>query len=173
MKVNKHLALAFTISLTASVGFAQKAKVVSAYNYNKSFERDRDCSELIKGLESIEPATKDAKTMNDAKTWYYGGNLFFNSLISDDEACKKGYPNSMEKTYEYYMKALSLNIKEPSVSDLDLNKEADLIKFAQILNNQATKHADLTYKFAIMQNKFPFLANAYINSGVLAFQKQD
>ncbi|KAA3648881.1 MAG: tetratricopeptide repeat protein [Bacteroidetes bacterium] len=173
MKLNKHLTLALGLGMLTSMSFAQKAKVVSAYNYNKSFERDRDCSELIKGLESIKPATKDPKTMNEAKTWYYGGNLYFNSLISDDEACKKGYPDALTKTYEYYMKALQLNIESPSVSNLDLNKDEDMMKFAQVLNAKDTKHGDLTYKFAIMQNKFPFLANAYINTGVQAFQSKD
>lgn len=164
------LASAITISTLAS---AQKAKVVSAYNYNKSYEQNKDCSDLIKGLEAIEPATKDVKTSAFAKTWYYGGNLYFNSMISEDQACKEGYADAMEKTYDYYMKALKLNIKEPSVADLDLEKEADLQQFVQTLHGENTKHGDLTYKFGILQQKFPYLANAFINSGVEAFQKKD
>lgn len=172
--MNNYKSLVLTVALSATtIGFAQKAKVVSAYNYNKSYEQNKDCSDLIKGLEAIEPATKDAKTATFAKTWYYGGNLYFNSMISDDQACKEGYPDAMEKTYDYYMTALKLNIKEPSVSELDLNKDEDLQKFIPILHDQDTKHGDLTYKFGILQQKFPYLANAFINAGVEAFQNKD
>lgn len=173
MQKNKITLIAFGLSLAFSPAIAQKAKVVSAYNYNKSYERDKDCSELVKGIESIIPATKDEKTMNSAKTWYYGGNLYFNSMISDQEACKSKFPDAMEKTYDYYMRALQLNIEEPSVADLDLNKDEDMAKFAQVLHGKETKHEDMTYKFGILQNKFPYLANAFINAGVVAFQNQN
>ena len=38
-------------SLVFSSVSAQKSKLVSAYNYNRSYERDKDCSELEKGIE--------------------------------------------------------------------------------------------------------------------------
>lgn len=174
LKMNNYKTLLLTAAISASsIGVAQKAKVVSAYNYNKSYEQNKDCEDLIKGLQAIEPATKDPKTSTFAKTWYYGGNLYFNSMISEDKACKEGYGDAMEKTYEYYMKALKLNIKEPSVADLDLDNEMDLQKFVQTLHGQDTKHGDLTYKFGILQQKFPYLANAFINAGVEAFQTKD
>ncbi len=173
MKYQRKIAFTLIMTLAFSTVMAQKAKVVSAFNYNKSYEKDKDCSELVKGIESIEPATKDPKTMNSAKTWYYGGNLYFNSMISDQAACKDPFPNAMDKTYEFYMNALKLNIKEPSVSDLDLSKEEDMMKFAQVLHGKETKHTELVYKFGILQQKFPYLANAYINAGVEAFQTKD
>ena len=41
---------------------AQKAEVVSAFNYNKAYERSLKCSELQNGLTSINKATEDATT---------------------------------------------------------------------------------------------------------------
>jgi len=86
-----------TFSLCLIISFsaiAQKAKVVSAYNYNKSYERDKDCDELVKGIESIEPAVKDPKTNTWAKTWYYGGNLYFNAALTKDEECASKFEDA-------------------------------------------------------------------------------
>ena len=68
-------------SLVFSSVSAQKSKLVSAYNYNKSYERDKDCSELEKGIEAIELVTKNESTAKLLKTWYYGGNLYFNAAL--------------------------------------------------------------------------------------------
>ncbi|MDZ7774162.1 MAG: hypothetical protein U5L09_00425 [Bacteroidales bacterium] len=48
---------------------AQNHKVVSAYNYLRK-------GQLDKAMEAIEPATEHKKTENDAKTWYYRGNVY-------------------------------------------------------------------------------------------------
>ena len=78
----KKTVLTITTIVVASLGFAQKAKVVSAYNYNKAFERSLKCSELVNGLTAINEAINDAEAKEWAKTWYYRGNLYFNVLAS-------------------------------------------------------------------------------------------
>lgn len=173
MKKIKYLGLALALVLTANISTAQKAKVVSAYNYNKAFERDKDCKDLEKGIASIEPATKDVKTMSWAKTWFYGGNLYFNAALTTDESCNAKFPNALDKTLEYYVNAMKFNIEAEGAKNLDLSKAEDAAKFQAYLNDKNTKYGDFSYMSSIMNQKFPYLANAFINKGVEAFQAED
>ena len=168
MNLNKTIALGSALLLFGGLN-AQKAKVVSAYNYNKSFERDKECSELVKGIESIEPATKDEKTSSWAKTWYYGGNLYFNVGLNPDEECAAKFPGAIDKSYEYYIKSILYNIQAEGASELDLEKQEDQYKFVGYLMNRETSYEDVSYTRDIMANKFPYLANAFVNKGVEEF----
>tara|TARA_B110000046_G_scaffold57595_2_gene64395 strand:- start:68190 stop:69458 length:1269 start_codon:yes stop_codon:yes gene_type:complete len=149
---------------------AQKSKLVSAYNYNKSYERDKDCSELEKGIEAIELVTKNESTAKVLKTWYYGGNLYFNAALALDSACAAKFPGSLEKSYVFYIEAIKYNIDAPGASDLDLSKEADQIQFASYIINRKTTYDEPSYMNDILRQKFPYLANAFVNRGVEQFQ---
>lgn len=171
MKFNKTLLFTAIFSLMAGSTFAQKAKVVSAYNYNKSYERDRECSELVKGIEAIEAATKDAKTSLFAKTWYYGGNLWFNAGVAEDTTCRTKFDDALTKAYDYYLKAIKFNIDDPAAKSLDLDNDADAMRFLGFLMNRETKYTDISYNREIFFNKFPYLAGAFLNYGGEAFGK--
>ena len=170
MKINLKIASGIVASLVVVSVSAQKAKVVSAYNYNKSYERDKECSELVKGIASIEPATKDIKTKEWAKTWYYGGNLYFNAALTQDKECSAKFDNALNKSFEFYMNALKYNIEDEGAKDLDFDKEADQMKFMGYLMNRNTAFGDVSYMRDIIGNKFPYLANAFVNKGVEEFQ---
>jgi len=169
MRIKSILLLSLAFGLSQSL-LAQKNKVVSAYNYNKAFERDNDCSELEKGVEAIESAAKDSKTKDWAKTWYYGGNLYFNAALNKDEACRSKFNNAVDKTLEFYLNALKYNIKEEGANKLDLKKQEDQQKFMGFLMNKDTRYDDPTYTRDILGNKFPYLAHALIDKGVEAYQ---
>lgn len=169
MKIDKKIATGVVASLIVLGASAQKAKVVSAYNYNKSYERDKDCKELTKGIAAIEPATKDVKTGNWAKTWYYGGNLYFNAALTQDSVCSAKFPGALNKAHEYYLNALKYNIEEEGAKDLDFDKEADQMKFMGYLMNRNTKFGDLAYVRDIMGNKFPYLSAAFVEKGYNEF----
>jgi tetratricopeptide (TPR) repeat protein len=173
MNINLKLMSLAIASLTVGSLTAQKAKLVSAYNYNKSYERDKDCSELEKGIEAIEIVTKDESTSKLLKTWYYGGNLYFNAALAPNEECSSKFPGSLEKSYKFYIEAIKYNIEAPGASELDLDKEADEIKFASYIMNSATEYDDKSYMRDILGQKFPYLANAFVNRGVEQFQKGD
>lgn len=166
----------FTLTTLAvtSVGFAQKAEVVSAFNYNKAFERSLKCSELQNGLASINKATEDATTKEWAKTWYYRGNLYFNVLASKSskESCANLDADALEKCTDSYMKALTLNFQDPQLKSLDLEKEADLMKFFSAIQSQS-KVDDETYTMDIIGRKFPGLAGEYGNKGIGEFQSKN
>ena len=172
MKKFQTIAL-FALMLSVSILQAQKAKVVSAYNYNKAYERDKDCSDLKKGIESIDGATKDEKTKSWAKTWYYGGNLYFNAAMTQDADCKSQFEGSLMKTYNAYMTALKFNIEDPAAKALDIEKEEDLAKLKGMIFDQTTNFDDPSYTRDILNQRFPYLALAFTNTGVEAFQVED
>jgi len=173
MKIIQSIATVAGLVFIAGTVNAQKAKVVSAYNYNKSYERDKDCSELKKGIESIEPATKDEKTAGWAKTWYYGGNIWFNAALTQDKACAAQFPTALDKAFTYYLNAMKFNIEDPVAKSLDLSKEEDVLKLQGMLKNKNTSLGDPTYNRDILNNKFPYLANAFVNKGVESFQTEE
>lgn len=173
MKISlKIFSLALT-TLTVVGLSAQKSKLVSAYNYNKSYERDKDCSELEKGIEAIELVTKNESTAKLLKTWYYGGNLYFNAALAPDPECSAKFPGALEKCYAFYLEAIKYNIEAPGASELDLSKEADQIKFQSYIFNRDTEYDEASYMRDILGQKFLFLANAFVNRGVQAFQAGD
>lgn len=159
--------------MCGSLIMAQQAKVVSAYNYNKSYERDKECSELVKGIAAIESASKNAKTSLYTKTWYYGGNLYFNAALTADTACSKQFEDALEKCYEYYLTSLKFNVKEEGTNEMDLSEEQNLYKLLGYINNRDTKFEDFSYIRDILGQKFPLLSQAFINLGVKEFNNQN
>jgi len=172
MKNTRSIIAAIAI-LSVSFASAQKAKVVSAYNYNKAYERDKDCSDLKKGIESIQSATKDEKTRSWAKTWYYGGNLYFNAALTKDAECAAQFEDALDNTLTFYINAMKYNIKTEGASEIDVDTDEGMTKLIGMIYNKDTDFEDPTYMRDIMGQKFPYLANAFINTGVEAFQVED
>lgn len=160
--------------VVASLGFAQKAKVVSAYNYNKAFERSLKCSELVDGLAAINEAINDNEAKEWAKTWYYRGNLYFNVLASktSKESCASLDVDALEKCTDSYMKAMVLNFQDPELKKLDLEKDEDVMKFFVALQSQS-KVDDEMYTMDIIGRKLPGLSGEYGNKGITQFQSKD
>lgn len=92
-------ALAFSGALSA-----QNANVVNAFNYMKD-------GQLAKAVEYIEPATQDAKTGMNEKTWRYRGDIYRMIALGSDEALKAQFPDAIDKAAESYMKANELDAK--------------------------------------------------------------
>lgn len=161
-----------SLLVLGSVSFAQKAKVVSAYNYEKAFrERGEKCPDLAKGIEAIDAAAKDESTSGWAKTWYYRGNLYYLLMATTNKDCKSIDKNPLDKCYESYMTCLKKNFADESMHNLDLeNSEADVMKFVKAIMDQNTKYDDKSYTMDILGVRFPALAGEYINKGVTEFQ---
>ncbi|MCB0381177.1 MAG: tetratricopeptide repeat protein [Flavobacteriales bacterium] len=174
----KKTVLTITTIVVASLGFAQKAKVVSAYNYNKAFERSLKCSELVDGLAAINEAINDAEAQTWAKTWYYRGNLYFNVLASktSKESCVSLDADALEKCTDSYMKAMVLNFQDPELKKLDLEKDEDVMKFMMAIKEAfegKIKVDDETYNMDIISRKIPGLSGEYGNKGIGQFQNKD
>lgn len=160
--------------VTASVVYSQKAKVVSAYNYNKAFSRSGKCKELTSGVEAINLAIEHDQTKSWAKTWYYRGNLYYNIIASKDQECKAIDEDALAKCSDSYLKALVLNFEDPELKKLDLEKEdgSDMMKFFSAIQSKS-KVDDEMYTADIMGRKFPGLAGEYANDGIGKFGKKD
>lgn len=90
---------------TATLGLAaQNVNVVSAYNYMKS-------GEYAKAAEYIEPATQDAKTSVNEKTWRYRGEIYRMIAMGEDESLKAMFPDAIDKAIDSYLKANELDTK--------------------------------------------------------------
>lgn len=172
MKINLKYTLFALVAFSVTNVSAQKSKRVSAYNYNKSYERDKDCSELKKGVDAIELVAVHPETSKSLKTWYYGGNLFFNAALAKEE-CAAQFTGALEKSYAYYLNAIKYNIEADGAADLDLDKESDQITFASYIMNRGTEYTETSYMRDILGQKFPYLANAFVNRGVEKFQTKD
>jgi hypothetical protein len=86
--------LIFLAILIASVGIAnaQKAKVVSAYNYAKP-----KYNELGKAMKAIDEAKEHPKTAIEAKTWFYRGTIY--QQIYQDTTFKDLHPNPINDLF--------------------------------------------------------------------------
>lgn len=91
---------------------AQPSKVVSTFNYLRY-------GKLDKAKAAIDEATVHPKTMTEAKTWFYRGNVYLAIQLSEEEQYKNLDPNPVEKAYEAYEKALKLDEKGEFTNDIN------------------------------------------------------
>lgn len=121
--------LSAVFMLSAGVIFAQGAKVLNAYNYMQD-------NEFLKAKAEIEPATEHAKTKEDAKTWYYRGQIYDNiyrmSITTKEGTDELLYPQytshkegAVKAAVESYEKALSIESKK-------INKNEVKAKYANM-----------------------------------------
>lgn len=165
--------------LTASAIFtfsaavdAQPAKVVSAYNYLRYYDQNKKSQDLIDAQKNIDEAIAHEKTMNEAKTWYYRGNVYFAISNSKAPEFAEQKASASETALKSYMKALVLNFKDPELQKLDLEKNpADVMKFFTAINDKSTKYVDQMWTADIIGQKFPYMANTFLNLGVENFTK--
>ena len=101
----KKYVLLTAIIISTFFGYSQNSKVVSAFNYHKN-------GKLDKAKANIDPATVHPKTMNNAKTWFYRGNIYIDIYRSDDSTYKNLDPDALDKAYEAYTKATELDTKK-------------------------------------------------------------
>ncbi len=81
---------------------AQPINVQSAFNYLRS-------GQLDKAVEKIEPAIKNDKTMSDAKTWLYRGNIYIQISASKEPKYKAIDSNAVQIAYDSYQKSIELD----------------------------------------------------------------
>ena len=167
----KKLVLILIIAFVGNVVLAQNSKVVSAYNYLKH-------GQIEKAKEAIDKAIVHPKTIDKTKTWWYCGNVY--QAISDSCMYAKSEKfcslsdNPLDFAFDSYIKAMVLNFKDPKWHSLDIvNNENDMKAFGILLNNRKTKYINPQIFADIFMNRFPNLANSYVNKGVKEFSSTD
>lgn len=108
------LALGLMLSVTA---FGQSNLVISAFNYLNS-------KKLDKALENIEPTIIHPKTMGEAKTWLYRGNIYLAIALTTQEEYKNLSPNPLDSAYKSYQR--SIEIDKDFVAPLGTPQKAEL-----------------------------------------------
>ena len=110
----KRTAILLSLSLLIVFGaFAQKNKRTSAYMYKKNMQYD-------KAKEAIDEAIVHEKTINDAKTWMYRGEIYYNIAVSEDPTVTALAEDAAEVAYESLLKAKQLDVKNEFEGELTL-----------------------------------------------------
>lgn len=107
----KKIAILFVSVLITMSLSAQKNNRTSAFNYHRN-------GKLDKAKEYIDKATAHEQTMNDARTWYYAGNIYLDIHRSQDEKIKNLDRNALEKAYNAYKKCIELDEKNEFYAEI-------------------------------------------------------
>lgn len=118
---------------------AQKAKRTSAYNYLRY-------GKLDKAKLAIDDASEHAKTIGDAKTWFYRGNVYLAIQLTDEEKYKDLDPDALEKAYEAYIKAKELDVKGEDTTEVN---DRILVCAEQFYNKGVTLYNEKDYVKAL------------------------
>lgn len=110
----KRITILLSLSLLIVFGaYAQKNKRTSAYMYNKNQQYD-------KAMVAIDEAIEHEKTINDAKTWMYRGQIYYNIAVSEDPEVRALAPDAVDIAYESFVKAKQLDEKSSYEGELTL-----------------------------------------------------
>ena len=118
--------------------YAQPNNVVASFNYLNR-------GKLDKAKEAIDKAVEHQKTMTDAKTWFYYGNVYLSIQLTDEEEYKDLDPNPLDKAYEAYVKSIELDTKNEYVDQV---RDRILVCSEQYFNNAVSDYNEKDYKKA-------------------------
>jgi len=108
----RRIMLTGLILMIAVIALGQTNKRTSAYNYHRYGKLD-----LAK--EAIDECVQNEKTIMDAKSWFYRGNIYYDIAMSTDTNFKKLDPDPLKVAYESYMKAKELDTKGEFTEDIN------------------------------------------------------
>ncbi|MFO7613288.1 MAG: tetratricopeptide repeat protein [Bacteroidales bacterium] len=108
----KRIVLILLTVLMVSALFGQTNKRTSAFNYHRYGKLD-----LAK--EAIDDAAKHDKTINDARTWFYRGNIYYDIAMSSDENFRNLDPDPLGVALESYKKAKEYDSKNEYTDDIE------------------------------------------------------
>jgi tetratricopeptide (TPR) repeat protein len=108
----KKALLTTLIMIFGIVVIGQTSERTSAFNYHRYGKLD-----LAK--QSIDKATQNEKTIMDAKTWFYRGNIYYDIGVSLDSNFRKLDPDPFAVAYQSYMKAKELDDKGEFTADIN------------------------------------------------------
>ncbi len=97
-----------------SIVISQTSKRTSAYNYLRN-------GKLDKAKEYIDPTINHEKTMNNAKTWFYRGNIYLQIALSNNPDYKALDPNALDVAYKSFIKAKELDSHQEYLNDITTN----------------------------------------------------
>jgi tetratricopeptide (TPR) repeat protein len=168
----KRTILALLIMISATVLFGQTNKRTSAFNYQRYGKLD-----LAK--EAIDEAAQNEKTIMDAKTWFYRGNIYYDIAVSTDPNYSKLDPDPFGVAYQSYLKAKELDTKAEFTDDIKKYTQAIgegyYNKGVLLYNEQKFKDAALSFEqaFIVSQTVGKVDTTALFNAAVSALQGKE
>ncbi len=100
----KKIALIIVLIIAAAGAYSQSSKRTTAFNYHRQ-------GKLEKSKEAIDEAAVHEKTMHDAKTWFYRGNIYYDIAISEDSSLLALDPDPLNTSWESYKKCVEYDEK--------------------------------------------------------------
>lgn len=144
---------------TGSAAFAQKAQVVSAWNYLKN-------NELANAKTAIDKAAADESTSGQAKTWVYRGNVYI--AIAVDSTKQVNDPNALDEAYKSYAKAAELDAKKEYSEDIVKGLQTvAFVKFNDGVSPYNAQQYDKAYDAFKTVSDVYALLNAKYNLGIV------
>jgi tetratricopeptide (TPR) repeat protein len=165
----KRTILAMLIIMSVSVIYGQTNKRTSAYNYQRYGKLD-----LAK--QAIDEAAQNEKTIMDAKTWFYRGNIYYDIGISTDENYRKLDPDPFGVAFQSYQKAKELDTKGEFKDDIQKYTIAVGEGYYNLgvinYNEQKFKEAAASFEqsYTVSQSVGRIDTTALFNAAVSAFQ---
>ncbi len=168
----KKIILITLASLMVSFMYGQTNKRTSAYNYHRYGKLD-----LAKA--AIDEASQNEKTIMDAKTWFYRGNIYYDIAMSTDTSYRKLDPDPLGVALQSYQKAMELDEKGEFKEDIIRYTAAigegyynqGVIEY----NEQKFKESALSFEksFIVGQNTGRVDTTALYNAAVAAILGQE
>lgn len=124
----KKSSLIFVMIFAVMFAFGQKDLRTTAFNHLRK-------GQLDKAMQNIEPTISNPSTMNDAKTWFYRGNIYLQIHMSEMPEIKNLDPNALSKAYDSYKKLLELDTKKEYYTEAIQN----IFVISEQLYNQGVK----------------------------------
>ncbi|MDD4575187.1 MAG: tetratricopeptide repeat protein [Bacteroidales bacterium] len=98
----KKILIIIAILALSTASFAQSTKINNAF---QDYRRGR----ISRALEAIEDAAVHPDTKDQARTWFYRGNIFLTISLSDKADVKALSDNAIDEAYMSYQKAIELD----------------------------------------------------------------
>lgn len=136
--------LAFTIN----AAFAQRNNRTTAFNYLRK-------GQLAEAKEYIDKTVLHPQTINDARAWFYKGNVYLSIDMSNNPEYKKISPDALDVALTAYKRALELDEAKEYYADILTN----LIIIGERFYNKGVDFFN--------SNKFMEASNAFYSSATI------
>jgi tetratricopeptide (TPR) repeat protein len=110
----KKSALLMVLIITSTMIFAQRNNRTTAFNYLRN-------GELDKAKEYIDKTIDHPQTREDARTWFYRGNIYLSIAMSEEPSYKALADNALEVAVESYVKAKEYDTRKQYYTDIITN----------------------------------------------------
>jgi tetratricopeptide (TPR) repeat protein len=170
--IMKRTILTMLIMMGSVVMIGQTNERTSAFNYQRMGKLD-----LAK--QAIDKAAQHEKTIMDAKTWFYRGNIYYDIAVSIDPKYRELDPDPFGVAFQSYQKAKELDTKGEFADDIERFTVAVGEGYYNLgviyYNEQKFKESALSFEksFDVGKTVNRIDTSAIVNAAVASMQAND